>query len=325
MPAVNLPFQLSSGNVTFKSVPKCQVRLLVWFAVVVLGLLLAALVLRSRGKYKFPPGTPPIQLDQNVVDQQRLWLSEKSCRINPGYKNMASNPTSEGSPPRLDRDMEKEQIDQINRGYQDHANKEGSLGGASSSSSANTRMSRSHNSHPAPPPLTPPTVSTSPWSFQTRRLSTSVSTMGDFENNSGHNQNPDYSFVSLSGSSSTALSDVHSSSSTPRRRSYTKTIPLGSSQSEAAIDGEDNASYFAPSSFPPSSPILPIAPHESFEPKKINVHGEIISGVDDSGASWKRHTRVYGGGVCPACMASGGNHDGQGGFYGENVPLNERR
>lgn len=45
--------------------------------------------------------------------------------------------------------------------------------------------------------------------------------------------------------------------------------------------------------------------------------------MDDSGAGWKRHTRVYGGGVCLACLASGGNHGG--GFYGENVPLDQRR
>jgi hypothetical protein len=51
------------------------------------------------------------------------------------------------------------------------------------------------------------------------------------------------------------------------------------------------------------------------------VQGEIISVVDDAGHGWKRHTRVYGGGVCLACLASGG----QGGFYGDRVPLEDRR
>ncbi|KAI1631297.1 hypothetical protein F4809DRAFT_646538 [Biscogniauxia mediterranea] len=326
MPAVNLPLQLSSGNVTLKQVPKYQVRLLVCFTVAVLGLLLAALVLRPRRKYKFPPGTPPGQADKTVVDQHRLWLSEKSCGINASYNNMSSNHPSRDSPPRPDKDMEQEQqVDTISKEYRDHINGEGSQGGVSSSSSADTRMPRSHKSHPPPPPLTPPTLSTSPLSFQARRLSTAVSTMGDLEHNSSHHQNPDYALFSFSGSTSTALSNAHGSPSTPRRRSYTKTLPLGSSPSDLTIEGEGNASYFAPSSFPSSSPILPIAPHESFEPKEINLHGEIISGVNDSGAGWKRHTRVYGGGICPACMASGGNHDAQGGFYGENVPLDQRR
>lgn len=48
---------------------------------------------------------------------------------------------------------------------------------------------------------------------------------------------------------------------------------------------------------------------------QVDVHGQMISVTDDSGAGWKRHTRVYGGGVCLACAASGGG----GGFYGASV------
>lgn len=46
---------------------------------------------------------------------------------------------------------------------------------------------------------------------------------------------------------------------------------------------------------------------------------EIASMDDEAGASWKRHTRVHDGGVCLACLANGG------GFYGDTVPLEERR
>jgi hypothetical protein len=57
---------------------------------------------------------------------------------------------------------------------------------------------------------------------------------------------------------------------------------------------------------------------------EMQLQGEIISAVDDAGHGWKRHTRVYGGGVCLACAASGKTHGG-GGFYGPKVPLSERR
>lgn len=58
-------------------------------------------------------------------------------------------------------------------------------------------------------------------------------------------------------------------------------------------------------------------------PREIEVHGEIISALDDDGAGWTRHTRVYGGGVCLACASSGG--EGHGGFYGKNVPPEHMR
>ncbi|KAL8366355.1 hypothetical protein RB595_004907 [Gaeumannomyces hyphopodioides] len=51
----------------------------------------------------------------------------------------------------------------------------------------------------------------------------------------------------------------------------------------------------------------------------MGAHGETTSMDDESGASWKRHTRVHDGGVCLACLANGG------GFYGDTVPLEERR
>jgi len=52
------------------------------------------------------------------------------------------------------------------------------------------------------------------------------------------------------------------------------------------------------------------------------VDGEVILGRADAdaGTGWTRHTRVYGGGVCLACMAAGG-----GGFYGDRVPPEHKR
>jgi hypothetical protein len=58
--------------------------------------------------------------------------------------------------------------------------------------------------------------------------------------------------------------------------------------------------------------------------EEIDLHGEIISVVDGAGHGWKRHTRVYGGGVCLACLAADGE-GGDGGFYGDKVPLEDRR
>lgn len=59
--------------------------------------------------------------------------------------------------------------------------------------------------------------------------------------------------------------------------------------------------------------------------QEIDLQGEIISVMDDAGHGWKRHTRVYGGGVCLACVAAAGRDGVQGGFYGDKVPLEDRR
>src|SRR3569833_1780030 len=182
---------------------------------------------------------------------------------------------------------------------------------------------------PPPPPLTPPSLTTGAFPFENRRPSYAVSIPGELETLSPvsfiHHPNPDY-MASSSGA------DVASSSSTPRRRSYTKMLPLGipsaSSTTEESLGVAKDS--FAPSSFPSASPLLPPPPPSNEEEvllqddsdaaREIDLLGEIISVLDDSGAGWKRHTRVYGGGVCLACLAAGG-----GGFYGDKVPLEDRR
>lgn len=161
---------------------------------------------------------------------------------------------------------------------------------------------------PPAPPLTPPELSNAVFTFEDRPRSGDDSFMNQ--------PNPDYM------SSTTAMSaEAPPSPAIPRRRSYNKTVPIGvpmpiSQQSSTISDAADLT--FSPSSYPPTSPLLPPAP-----PTSVGVQGEIVGLLNDDGAGWTRHTRVYGGGVCLACAASGGNHGG--GFYGATVRPEEMR
>lgn len=104
----------------------------------------------------------------------------------------------------------------------------------------------------------------------------------------------------------------------------------------------------SPASYPSTSPMLPPPPltldyaAAPFDPSMIMFpgSGEVIDGgvrivpaavlghahqhhhekVQESAADWKRHTRVYGGGVCLACAAAE-----DGGFYGPRVRPEDRR
>ncbi|KAH6656089.1 hypothetical protein BKA67DRAFT_255015 [Truncatella angustata] len=172
-----------------------------------------------------------------------------------------------------------------------------------------------------PPPLTRPLVAMNRPSFEGRRSSVALSMTGDLDSSFFSQPNPDYSFSSSSSSSSSASAQPIELPATPRRRSYTRILPLGPPQPVSWLEEDGSVTAFSPSSLPSSSPTLPLAPHESFHVHNIDVKGEIISVLDDTGAGWKRHTRVYGGGVCLACMAS----EGEGGFYGNSVRPEERR
>jgi hypothetical protein len=121
-----------------------------------------------------------------------------------------------------------------------------------------------------------------------------------------------------------------SSPSGARRRSYTRLIQGGLSitQASSPTEQEPADTPFLSTSYPPTTSLLPPAPpglqeveDEPRQTRQIEVQGEIISVLDGEGAGWTRHTRVYGGGVCLACAASGGNHGG--GFYGANVSPEE--
>ncbi|RSL42539.1 hypothetical protein CEP53_012141 [Fusarium sp. AF-6] len=163
---------------------------------------------------------------------------------------------------------------------------------------------------PPAPPLTPPELSTAVFTFDDRPR--------PGEDSFIHQPNPDY----MSSTTSAILPPRSASPSIARRRSYNKTLPIGVPvpASQGLSDAADLT--FSPSSYPPTSPLLPPAPPNAGA-KGIDVQGEIIGVLDAEGAGWTRHTRVYGGGVCLACAASGGNHGG--GFYGATVRPEEMR
>ncbi|KAI1434207.1 hypothetical protein GGR50DRAFT_423204 [Xylaria sp. CBS 124048] len=179
---------------------------------------------------------------------------------------------------------------------------------------------------PPATPLTPPVLSTTFFSFQDRRPSMAASVHGDFD--SSLTQRPD-SDVYLSESTATLSSNTQSSlSNSFPKKPYPRILPLDSLRLNASRDtGTEQVSFsstFAPNSLPSSNPILPLAPHAALDPREMEAAGEALTVLNDSGHDWKRHTLVYGGGVCLACLASGG-HGNDGGFYGENVPLDQRR
>ncbi|KAL2263126.1 hypothetical protein VTK26DRAFT_8096 [Humicola hyalothermophila] len=215
---------------------------------------------------------------------------------------------------------------------------------------------------PLPPPLTPPTPhSTAQSAFEARRPSHAASIAPEVDRSFIHQPNPEYTGGST-------LTDVPSSSprsqtAIPRRRPYTKSVPIGiplptratSEPSLTETATSRRSETFFPASYPPTSPLLPPPPPisgeeataSSFTPpsappeyqfvggpggpgvllsqQEIDLQGEIISVVDGAGHGWKRHTRVYGGGVCLACAAARGRDGELGGFYGDNVPLEDRR
>ncbi|KAF5609488.1 uncharacterized protein FSUBG_3962 [Fusarium subglutinans] len=173
-------------------------------------------------------------------------------------------------------------------------------------------MSRHVMSRPPPaPPLTPPELSTAVFTFDDRPR--------PGEDSFIRQPNPDY----MSSTANTVLPDNSASTSVTRRRSYNKTLPIGVPVSQLSQGMSDAADLvFSPSSYPPASPLLPPAPPNAGT-VEIGVQGEIIGVLDSEGAGWTRHTRVYGGGVCLACAASGGNHGG--GFYGATVRPEEMR
>ncbi|KAJ6784943.1 hypothetical protein PWT90_04441 [Aphanocladium album] len=164
---------------------------------------------------------------------------------------------------------------------------------------------------PPAPPLTPP------------ELSATIFTCEEDVDGFISQPNPDY----MSATSSLPFQDAQP---TPRRRSYMKSITIGAPQ-PVDDNGVCPTQAFSPGSYPPS-PLLPPPPpgsqsqvrtHEDDAPRRnVDVKGEIISVVNEDGEGWSRHTRVYGGGVCLACAASGGH---EGGFYGATVTPEEMR
>ncbi|KAI0836580.1 hypothetical protein F5Y06DRAFT_99225 [Hypoxylon sp. FL0890] len=321
MPAVNLPLQRTHGILALHAVPGTQLRLLSRFNLTLLGLiLLVVLLLVLKRRYKPSPPTYNSSLHAGLSTHQRLRISEKSRGYIFQRETMSGNQPSGISQLRAAEKLDDGDRKQDREGSQDQERGDNLQGEVTASGSIEAGTPLILNpGPPPPPPLTPPALLTGVFTFQDRRLSVAASSMGDLDTSFFHQPNPDYTLSPSSDSTSTALAHGSGSPSIPRRRSYTKVLPLGTAHS----DPENDEASFPPSSFPSSSPILPLAPHESLESnhREIDVKGEIISVTDGSGAGWKRHTRVYGGGVCLACLAAGS----QGGFYGDNVPPEHRR
>lgn len=159
-------------------------------------------------------------------------------------------------------------------------------------------------------------------------------------------------YATRSGSEPSGQVDsVGQISTTGRSRSYANGVAIPSdtawhirpstgpdSQGTWADISSDDA--VSSSSYPSTSPLLPPPPPTTdyaFDPSAIMFPGPgaVIDGgirivpahhrndagsthihamFDSSGSGWKRHTRVYGGGVCLACAAAGNS-----GFYGASV------
>ncbi|KAK4657505.1 hypothetical protein QC762_214130 [Podospora pseudocomata] len=194
---------------------------------------------------------------------------------------------------------------------------------------------------PPPPPLTPPTRSDNRFPFEDRHIGYAASIPPELDASFIHQPNPAYS--GMSTSDDVLNSSPQTADPIPRRRSYTRTVPIGipvpGTTPAYSAEAMASGTAFTPSSYPPTSPLLPPPPPGPDAPseyvfvggpggpgvvlsdQEIDLHGEIISVMDHSGHGWKRHTRVYGGGVCLACLAA----EDQGGFYGDTVPLSDRR
>lgn len=196
------------------------------------------------------------------------------------------------------------------------------LGGGSGNWTA--QLSRST----LPPPLTSSALSSSLLSFRDRRPSSVVSVPSELDTGFIHQPNPDYFDDSY---------PTRMLSSSPSLAEFSQGMPIPTTTSASSNETMTTAETFSPSSYPPTSPLLPPPPPGDFpeyqfvggpggpgvllSDQEIQLHDEVISIMDEAGHGWKRHTRVYGGGVCLACAAAGD----EGGFYGDTVPMEDRR
>ncbi|KAL2107369.1 hypothetical protein VUR80DRAFT_5307 [Thermomyces stellatus] len=137
-----------------------------------------------------------------------------------------------------------------------------------------------------------------------------------------HQPNPDY-LSHTAPSSQPSDEPPLEASRNPHSRTIPVSIPtpppLRARHSDSTTSSDEG--HFSSRSFPSSTPFLP-PPPPAFDDrgKSVDVQAEVISVTDGFGAGWTRHTRVYGGGVCLACAASGG----EGGFYGATALRPER-
>lgn len=174
---------------------------------------------------------------------------------------------------------------------------------------------------PPPPPLTPPSLAMP--AFPPGSGMTSNKMGASSELSFIHQPNPDYT-VELSPLPQVSLSASPYANTlaatSPHRRNYTRLVPVrdpvlpvtvstGSSEartmtSEFWTSGDSQVTYASSQGHDTL-----VTSVEEETKREIGLRGEIISALDDAGAGWKRHTRVYGGGVCLACLAADNGGD----------------
>jgi hypothetical protein len=153
-----------------------------------------------------------------------------------------------------------------------------------------------------PPPTIKPYISTVSSSSNAEYFSNSPMT----ETPSTFSPTTNYPSSSAPYSQSTSISDTPDYSTTEgptRRRSYTKTLSLPLPNQPIAHPSAQtifpaSTSRAAPEAFilPGEAPLMYMPPETMIE---VEVQGEIIVAE-----GWRRHTRVFGGGVCKACEES---------------------
>ncbi|KAI0972162.1 hypothetical protein F4678DRAFT_52897 [Xylaria arbuscula] len=315
MPVVSLPVQQTHSITRSVFIPPEQAQLLLSFAAAFVGPI-ALLVLFVSWSRKYKTSPHPILLQAHSMRTTREQSSKQSHTLSIGSIIMPASRKSEISSSGSHRAHDKE-----GRG-----GKHGRSRSPSSRAKHQEELEmhkaiidegRKLKSRPSPMPLTPPEGSTRFSNFQNRRPSVAASTHNDFDPTLTYSMAWD-----IPSPESTTTIAPHVRTSSPLRYTTTLSYDTVHPSSSTEPELEDTSSTLAPSSFPSSSQILPIAPHAALHSTEYGVTGDLLSATGDSGAGWQRHTRVYGGGVCLACLAAG---DEDGGFYGENVPLDQRR
>ncbi|KAI1129056.1 hypothetical protein F5Y10DRAFT_161931 [Nemania abortiva] len=322
MPVVAISVQQTHKLTSLSLVPLDQAQFLLTLAAALVGpISLLALAVSFSRKYKTSKRPALAKVRAVVTTRQWFDFPKQSREPNTGNTIMSVNRKSESSPYGVRETFDGEGLGSRRDLSQSPSSRQKRQEESDALKTSTDEFQNPRARPPLPMPLTPPSLPATSIPLEDRRLSVAASTNGDFDPTLTYGTTPD---INSSPSMTSIVPNVKASSPIPLRKSYTKVLPLDPLQPSSSIEAEteDTLSTFAPSSFPSSSPILPLAPHAALDSREIDVTGEIVSVMDDSGVGWKRHTRVYGGGVCLACMASGGNH---GGFYGENVPLDQRR
>ncbi|KAJ1326327.1 hypothetical protein MN608_07774 [Microdochium nivale] len=313
---------LAPSTPVHRTVDGAEPRSLPQIRYVVIGLAFSALLfLVRRVTSKTRRRTISQDLDPDLVAeavrQQQLWAAEKSRGVSRIEHFMSADQATQDH--QLMEDDDCWELRSTGKNKEDDFEPCRSEDWKRNSPASGSPSWTMQNRPRPPPPLTPPVLDVSSVGFEDLPSRPGVPKIDD---NFFGLPNPDYMSATMdsaavSESTSTAFSHQQIPSATPRRRSYTKVMHIGGE--ESALNAADDSAISLRHHQTSSSPAF----HGTPESRDMNIQGEIISVLDNDGAGWKRHTRVYGGGVCLACLESEGKEGG--GFYGENVRPEDRR